>query len=331
MAHAYVPALRLTGVPALRQALESNGFANVDAAARAIEADSPGLTWPERELNDWGYRLLATGRTRPLRVGMNLTGAPPERGYGLRMGVVTEVAPLRTLSARTLGVLAVVGLVVAFSLSSTLVKRAETAGVLVAFWRLVVVSLASNAVLWSTGRRVTLRHVRAIPPDQLLRRVFEDARDYTEDKSMLETTPVARPVIYTLAGCRAGERCVIERTEDGFNTRTDGYGAANDWLDSTPDWEGRIGAKDMFSATFEQAAEKSRARREGLAQWQGSFQRDSFGWIAPPVLNPYTRVAVEMCPARGIVRAAGYELHDGDELARAVTLPGEFGAGRVAA
>ena len=69
---------------------------------------------------------------------------------------------MRALSARTLGVLAVVGLVVGFSLSSTLVKRAETAGVLVAFWRLAVVSLAWNIVLWSTGRRVTMRDVRAV-------------------------------------------------------------------------------------------------------------------------------------------------------------------------
>jgi drug/metabolite transporter (DMT)-like permease len=53
-------------------------------------------------------------------------------------------------------------LVVAFSFSSTLVKRAETAGVLVAFWRLVVVSVAWNLVLWSSGRRVTFRNVRAV-------------------------------------------------------------------------------------------------------------------------------------------------------------------------
>src|SRR3954451_13989566 len=66
------------------------------------------------------------------------------------------------LSAKTLGLLAVLGLVVAFSLSSTLVKRAETAGVLVAFWRLATVSLAWNLVLWSTGRRVALRDVRAV-------------------------------------------------------------------------------------------------------------------------------------------------------------------------
>ena len=177
----------------------------------------------------------------------------------------------------------------------------------------------------------TLRYVRAIPPDQLLRRVFEEARDYDQAKYMLEATPVARPVIYTLAGCRAGERCVIERTEDDFTTRTDDHGAANDWLESTPLWEGRIGASKMLTWSFEEAAQQSRSRREGLALWRGSFARDSFGWIAPPVLNPYTRIAVEMNPARGVLRAIGYELHAGEEFARPVTEPREFIAERVAA
>jgi drug/metabolite transporter (DMT)-like permease len=68
----------------------------------------------------------------------------------------------RALSAKTLGVLAVVGLVVAFSLSSTLVKRAESPGLLVAFWRMVTVSVLWNAVLWSTGRRVRMRDVRQV-------------------------------------------------------------------------------------------------------------------------------------------------------------------------
>jgi drug/metabolite transporter (DMT)-like permease len=68
----------------------------------------------------------------------------------------------RALSAKTLGVLAVVGLVIAFSLSSTLVKRAESPGVLVAFWRMVTVSVVWNVVLWSTGRRVTMRDVRQV-------------------------------------------------------------------------------------------------------------------------------------------------------------------------
>ena len=63
---------------------------------------------------------------------------------------------------KTLGVLAVIGLVVAFSLSSTLVKRAESPGVLVAFWRLIAVSILWNAVLCGTGRSVTRADVRQV-------------------------------------------------------------------------------------------------------------------------------------------------------------------------
>ena len=71
----------------------------------------------------------------------------------------TASSPRIRLSAKAFGVLAVVGLVVAFSLSSTLVKRAESPGVLVAFWRMVTVSVVWNLLLWSTGRRVAMRHV----------------------------------------------------------------------------------------------------------------------------------------------------------------------------
>ena len=190
--------------------------------------------------------------------------------------------------------------------------------------RLRVYDLAANAI-------ATLRHARAIPPDQLLRTVFETARDYDEARTMLESTPIARPVIYTLAGCRPGERCTIERTEDTFNTRLDEHGAANDWLESMPQWEGRIGASKVLTSTFEEAAAFSRARREGLAFWSGSFACDSFGWVAPPVLNLYTRIAVEMCPARGILRAVGYELPAGAEFAEPATLPCELRLERAAA
>ena len=63
--------------------------------------------------------------------------------------MTTTASPTRTraLSALALGVLAVVGMVVAFSLSSTLVKRAESPGVLVAFWRMVTVSVAASSTI----------------------------------------------------------------------------------------------------------------------------------------------------------------------------------------
>jgi hypothetical protein len=177
----------------------------------------------------------------------------------------------------------------------------------------------------------TMLHARQIPPDQLLRRVFETARDYDDALRMLEATPVARPVIYTLAGCRQGQHCVIERTEDEFNTRSDGHGAANDWLHSTPDWEGRIGAARVLTCSFDAAAQYSRERREALAQWPGSFARDSLGWVVPPVLNFYTRLAVEMCPARGILRVVGYEPAAGADVAVPATQPRQLVAEAVAA
>jgi drug/metabolite transporter (DMT)-like permease len=76
--------------------------------------------------------------------------------------MTTDVSPTatRAISAKTLGALAVVGLVIAFSLSSTLVKRAHTPGVLVAFWRLTTVSVVWNVYIRATGRRVTMADVR---------------------------------------------------------------------------------------------------------------------------------------------------------------------------
>jgi drug/metabolite transporter (DMT)-like permease len=78
------------------------------------------------------------------------------------LAIATTAPGRRALSGKTLGLLAVIGLVVAFSLSSTLVKRAESPGVLVAFWRMVVVSLVWNLVLASTGRRVTAGDLRQV-------------------------------------------------------------------------------------------------------------------------------------------------------------------------
>src|SRR5712671_2327983 len=56
--------------------------------------------------------------------------------------------------------------------------------------------------------------IRSIPPDHLLRQVFETCRNYAEAKHRLERTPVARPAIYTLVGCTAagpGKRACARR------------------------------------------------------------------------------------------------------------------------
>ncbi len=157
-----------------------------------------------------------------------------------------------------------------------------------------------------------------MPPDQLLRRAFEACGDFTAARRFLEETPVARPVIYTLVGCAPHERCVIERTETAFVTREDDTCAANDWVPCRPSWEGRIGTRRFLVSSFADAAGFSRARRDALAEWSGSPAAGGFDWVREPVLNPYTRLAVAMSPANGILRATGYDIAGG-ELPEPVT------------
>jgi hypothetical protein len=164
----------------------------------------------------------------------------------------------------------------------------------------------------------TYAGMRHMPPDHLLRRTFELCDSYDAARRMLETTPVARPVIYTLVGCEHGERCVIERTEDGFLTRSDETSTANDWVPPRPRWEARMGAKDLFTKSYAEAAGQSRARREALAGWNGVVSNCGFDWVTPPVLNPYTRLAVAMSPRKAVLQVAGYERTD-SELPQAVT------------
>jgi hypothetical protein len=177
--------------------------------------------------------------------------------------------------------------------------------------RLRVLDIAANAIN-------TWRNIRHIPPDQLLRVAFEECRTFAEARRKLETTPIARPVIFTLAGIRPDEQCVIERTEEGFSTRTTATCAANDWLESLAGWEGRVGADVVMTCSYEEAGAASRRRRDALAGWSGTFGADSFGWVTPPVLNRFTRLAIEMYPADGILRVVGYEPEpDGSEARRA--------------
>ncbi|HXW49448.1 MAG TPA: hypothetical protein VEK31_08410 [Xanthobacteraceae bacterium] len=159
--------------------------------------------------------------------------------------------------------------------------------------------------------RTIWRSEDLMPPDQLLRRVFEVCEDFSSARHMLETTPVARPAIYVLTGCVLRERCVIERTETGFMTRENDTSAANDWVPRRPGWEGRIGSRRFLTSTFDDAANHSRARREALDRWDGAWATANFDWVQEPVLNPYTRLAVAMCPAAGILRAIGYDLAEG--------------------
>jgi hypothetical protein len=201
----------------------------------------------------------------------------------------------------------------------------------------------NQAPLWRRTRKPWLRPydlaanalctwpIRFRPPDHLLREVFETCRDFGKAKHRLETVPVARPVIFTLIGCERGERCVIERTEEGFASRVEDTSTANDWLESKTPWEARVCATRLLKSSPEEATAYSCARREALASWPQPFGECDFAWVRPPVLNPFTRMAVEMCAASGTLRAVGYELEPGGALPQPATQICELSASRLAA
>ncbi|MEM9059442.1 MAG: hypothetical protein AAGD13_03190 [Pseudomonadota bacterium] len=143
---------------------------------------------------------------------------------------------------------------------------------------------------WIASKRQVFR-ATGLPPPHLLRQVFETAPDFDAARTMLSETPVAAPVIYTLAGTRPGEACTIERTEKGV-ALTDEPAAANHFEALT---NGRWRARGY----------DSEGRRAALLRAGSVPALDA---LDPPVFNPLTRLAMKVS-ADGALSVAGY---DGD-------------------
>jgi hypothetical protein len=65
-------------------------------------------------------------------------------------------------------------------------------------------------------------------------------------------------------GAARDQRCVIERSENGFEKRVDETSAANDWAPGRPMWEARIAATHFLTCSSAEAAARSGSGRERL-------------------------------------------------------------------
>ncbi|HQS14605.1 MAG: hypothetical protein B7Y08_18965 [Rhodospirillales bacterium 24-66-33] len=148
-----------------------------------------------------------------------------------------------------------------------------------------------------------LRSSGRLPPEHLLRHVFETCASFDEAQHLLETAPVARPVLFLLVGTKPGERIVIEREETSARTYRDDTVFANDWRERHPTWRPRACGSG-------EPVENNIRRRTALAAWSGR-DADDFDWVTAPVLNACTRLSVEMCPATGQLTVAGWEADSG--------------------
>lgn len=144
---------------------------------------------------------------------------------------------------------------------------------------------------WAVNR-ARLWQSTALPPAHLLRQVFETASSYAEAKRMLAETPLCLPVLFTLSGTRPEEGCVIERSEFETVVHEGAQACANDWRSAK--LSGRARGRDNV---------ERRARMEAIL----AGPVGSFAWVKPPILNRFTRVAVEANAAQAALHVLGYE------------------------
>ncbi len=131
-----------------------------------------------------------------------------------------------------------------------------------------------------------------LPPAHLARRVMETCRTYQEAREMLETTPLALPAFFTLAGTRSGEGCVIERMEDRAWIHAAPAAVANHWLT-----RGLLGRPRGIDSR----------RRHRLMNGLARLPTEEFGWMLHPIHNPETRLSVEAYAATGRLVVQGWE------------------------
>ncbi|PKU25064.1 carcinine hydrolase/isopenicillin-N N-acyltransferase family protein [Telmatospirillum siberiense] len=140
--------------------------------------------------------------------------------------------------------------------------------------------------------RVELSRHGGLPADHLLRQVFETAPDFVTARQMLCDTPLAASAIFTLVGVKPGEGCVIERTRTEAAVRPGPAAAANHWCQMP--LAGHAIGKD--------SAGRQRAMERLL-----NYPPARLTWLAPPVLNKDTRVAMVADPLAGTLVAQGWD------------------------
>lgn len=140
--------------------------------------------------------------------------------------------------------------------------------------------------------RIGVFRSRHLPPAHLARRVMESCRSYEEAKELLETTPLALPAFFTLAGTRPGEGCVIERTETRAWIHPAPAAVANHWL--TPGLRGRPRGIDS-------------RRRHRLMNGLSRLSVAEFDWMLHPIHNAETRLSVVANAATGRLLVQGWE------------------------
>jgi hypothetical protein len=144
---------------------------------------------------------------------------------------------------------------------------------------------------WAISRARTLKS-DALPPAHLLRRVFDTCRTFDAAKAMLTDSPICLPAFFVLSGTRPDQGCVIERLERRAAVRPAPVSAANHWIALPVPGRTRGFDSEGRCALMERLRDRA---------------ADDFAWVAPPILNETTRLAVSANAACGRLVVQGFE------------------------
>ncbi len=147
--------------------------------------------------------------------------------------------------------------------------------------------LANKVNVWRTPHAT---------PAHVLREAFERDATFEAARERLIKTPIAAPVIFSLAGTAATQLCIIERTEDDAFVHDGAKAAANAW--QAPGWHGRERGLDSVGRTDRMMCDVVDGARE---------MDHDFAWLKPPILNERTRLVMTSDAAQGRVIAQGFE------------------------
>jgi hypothetical protein len=160
----------------------------------------------------------------------------------------------------------------------------------------------------------TFREDGRWPAAHLLRHVFDVCGTFEAAVEVLSTAPLAKPALFSLIGAAPGQACLIERTQTEAAVRYGDTTIANGWHPAGPQRDGYW----MPRGTYIRDPDDSERRRKCL-EAQGPGQ--PFEWVRKPVLNGFTRLAVEASAATGELRVVGFEpTHRKSEVRRATAV-----------
>ena len=138
------------------------------------------------------------------------------------------------------------------------------------------------------------------PAAHLLRHVFDTCASFEDAVAVLTEAPVARPTLYSIAGVLPSQACLIERNGTESVVRRGSFTIANDWHPDGPKRDGSW----MPRGSLARGPQDSEQRRRCLA---GAGPGAPFAWLRDPVLNGFTRLAVEASAVSGELRVQGFE------------------------